>query len=136
MLRELSKDKEKMKEIIVYVIYGILTTVVSIGSFALLRYFFVNINESILNFISIIIAIIFAYVTNRKFVFKSKEKNIFKEGGLFFISRIFSTLFEILLFFILNELIKMDGLIAKAIVTFFVIIINYVLSKLIVFKSK
>ena len=58
-----------------------------------------------------------------------------KEASLFFMSRVFSMLFEIISFFILNELIKMDGLIAKFIVTFFVIIINYILSKMIVFKK-
>lgn len=136
MILDILKDKEKMKEIIVYGIFGVLTTIVSFGSFSILRYIFINTNESILNIISIILAIIFAYVTNRKFVFKSKEKNILKEAGLFFMSRAFSMIFEMVTFFILNELIKMDGLIAKAIVSFFVIIINYILSKIIVFRDK
>ena len=136
MLLDLLKDKEKMKEIIVYGIFGVLTTIVSFGSFAILRYIFLNTNESILNIISLILAIIFAYVTNRKFVFKSKEKNILKEAGLFLMSRAFSMIFEMVSFFILNELIKMDGLIAKAIVSVFVIIINYIMSKVIVFNNK
>ena len=136
MILDFLKNKEKMKEIIVYGIFGVLATIVSFGSFALLRYFFKDVNESILNVISIIIAMIFAYVTNRKFVFKSKEKNILKEASLFFMSRIFSMIFEIIAFFILNELIKMNGLIAKAVVTIFVIIINYFMSKLIVFHKK
>lgn len=133
---ELVKNKEKIKEIIVYGIFGVLTTIVSFGSFQILRTLFENINESILNTISIVISIIFAYFTNRKYVFKSKEKNILKELGLFFISRGFSALFEIGAFFILNELIKMDGLISKAIVSVFVIIMNYIMSKIVVFKKR
>lgn len=134
-LLNILKDKEKMKEIIVYGIFGVLTTIVSFGSFAILRYVFSDANESILNVISLIIAILFAYVTNRKFVFKSKEKNILKEASLFFMSRAFSAVFEIVTFFILNELVKIDGLIAKAIVSVIVIIINYIMSKIIVFKK-
>jgi len=129
-------NKEKMRELIVYGIFGVLTTIVSFGSFALLRYIFTNINESLLNIISLILAIIFAYVTNRKYVFKSKEKNILNEMIKFFSSRAFSAVFEIIAFFILNEILKIEGLIAKAIVSIFVIILNYILSKLFVFRSK
>lgn len=136
MLREIFEDKEKMREIFIYGIFGVLTTIVSFGSFAILRWIFPNVNESILNTISLVLAIIFAYFTNRKFVFKSKEKNILREASLFFMSRAFSTVFEMVSFFILNELFKVDGLIAKAIVSVFVIIINYIMSKMIVFKNK
>ena len=53
---DLLKDKEKMKELIVYGIFGVLTTIVSFGSFYVLRKIFENVNESILNAISIILA--------------------------------------------------------------------------------
>lgn len=135
-LLDILKDKEKLRELVVYGIFGVLTTIVSFGSFYILRKVFLNVNESILNTISIILAILFAYFTNRKFVFKSKEKNIFAEFAKFIGSRIASALFEIVSFWILNELVKMDGMLAKAIVSVFVVIINYVLSKIFVFKSK
>lgn len=133
---DILKDKEKIRELVVYGIFGVLTTIVSFGSFYILRKIFVNVNESILNAVSIVLAILFAYVTNRKFVFKSNEKNIFVEFAKFVGSRIASALFEIVSFWILNELLKMEGMLAKAIVSVFVIIINYVLSKIFVFKSK
>lgn len=133
---DLLKDKEKMKELIVYGIFGVLTTIVSFGSFYVLRKIFENVNESILNAISIILAILFAYATNRKYVFKSKEKNIFAEFLKFIGSRAVSAIFEMVSFFILNTILKIEGMISKAIVSVFVIIINYVLSKIFVFNRK
>ena len=79
-LLNILKDKEKLRELVVYGIFGVLTTIVSFGSFYILRKVFSNVSESILNTISIMLAILFAYLTNRKFVFKSKEKNIVGNG--------------------------------------------------------
>lgn len=132
----LLKNKEKIKQIFIYVFFGILTTLVSFGSFYILRKIFYNINESILNTVSIIASIIFAYFTNRKFVFKSKEKNIIKEFLKFLSSRSFSAILEVVLFFILNTLLFIEGLISKALISLFVIILNYITSKIIVFKNK
>ena len=73
-LLNILKDKEKLRELVVYGIFGVLTTIVSFGSFYILRKVFSNVSESILNTISIMLAILFAYLTNRKFVFKSKNK--------------------------------------------------------------
>lgn len=129
------KDKEKIMHLIVYGIFGVLTTIVSFGSFYLLRKIFINIDENILNTISIVIAIIFAYFTNRKFVFKSDEKNILKEFSKFVGSRAFSALFEIVMFFILNTLLKVEGMISKALISVIVIILNYITSKIFVFKG-
>ena len=129
-----NKNKEKTKHFLVYGFFGILTTIVSFGSFYILRKLYININENILNIISIIFAIIFAYFTNRKFVFKSKEKNILKEFLKFFGSRAFSTIFEIILFFIFNSVLIIDGMISKALISFVVIVLNYVTSKNFVFK--
>ncbi len=133
---DILKDKEKLKQLITYGIFGVLTTCVSLGSFYILKKLFSSINENILNTISIIISIIFAYFTNRKFVFKSKEKDVFKEFIKFCGSRAVSAIFEIVAFFVLNTLVKLDGMLAKAIVSFVVIILNYIMSKLFVFSNK
>lgn len=130
------KNKEKTKHFLIYGFFGVLTTVVSFGSFYILRKIYININENILNTISIIIAIIFAYFTNRKFVFKSKEKNIVKEFFKFLGSRAFSTIFEIVLFFIFNSILFIDGMTSKALISLVVIILNYITSKIFVFKNK
>lgn len=93
-------------------------------------------NESVLNIISIFLAIIFAYFTNRKYVFKSEEKNILKEFIMFFGSRAFSAIFEITAFFILNGIFKIEGMISKALISIIVIALNYIISKVFVFKDK
>lgn len=136
MILDILKDKEKMKHLITYGVFGVLTTIVSFGSFYILRKIFVNVDENILNTISIILAVIFAYLTNRKYVFKSKDKNIFKEFCKFAGSRAFSAVFEIILFFILNTLLKIEGMLSKALISIIVIILNYITSKVFVFKEK
>ena len=135
-LLDFLKDKEKLREIIVYGIFGVLTTLVSFVSLYILKKIFVNVDSNILNTISIIIAIIFAYFTNRKFVFKSKEKNMLKEFLKFAGGRAFSALFEVVMFFIFYTLLQINEMISKAIISVFVIILNYITSKVFVFKSK
>ena len=125
-----------MRELIFYLIFGVLTTAVSFFSFQLLLYQFPQVNENIINTISIIIAIIFAYVTNRIFVFRSTSKNILQESLKFFGSRAFSMGLEMLFFYILVSLLKLDATLSKLAVTVIVIIVNYFTSKLIVFKKK
>ena len=133
---DLLNNKEKLGEIFIYGIFGVLTTAISFGSFFALRKVFAFINENILNTISILIAIIFAYFTNRKFVFKSKEKNKIKEFFKFIGSRTFSAIFEIIFFFVLNSLCSIDGMTSKIFTSFIVIVLNYITSKLFVFKIK
>ena len=71
---------KKKKEIINYLIVGVLTTFISIGVYYILTITILDPNNEfelqIANVISWIIAIIFAYITNRKYVFESKNKNI------------------------------------------------------------
>ena len=123
-----------LKETINYLIVGVLTTIVSITSYYLLR---TIINDyKICTVLSWIIAVLFAYVTNRIFVFKSKEKRIFKEFISFIGSRIFSLLAELLCMFVMVQLINIPDRIAKIIVQVIIIILNYILSKLFVFKKK
>ena len=123
-----------LKETINYLIVGVLTTIVSITSYYLLR---TIINDyKICTVLSWIIAVLFAYVTNRIFVFKSKEKRIFKEFVSFIGSRIFSLIAELFCMFVMVQLINIPDRIAKIIVQVIIIILNYILSKLFVFKKK
>ena len=89
------------------------------------------------NIISFIISVLFAFVTNKIYVFKSKtkEKNIIsKELISFFSARIFSFVIENITLIILVKVIKIDDMFAKTIVQVIVIILNYILGKL-VFKD-
>ena len=129
----------KNEELWNYLIVGGLTTVVSLATYYLCVLTFLNPNNAfelqIANIISWIIAVAFAYVTNRVFVFKSKEKNIKKEATSFVASRITTLLLEMLTMFILVTLLTFNDKISKIIAQIIVIIGNYIISKLFVFKK-
>ena len=125
---------DKMKEIINYLIVGALTTLVSIVTYYIFRVFIDN--YLICTVISWIFAVSFAYVTNRIFVFHSKDKNILTEFTSFIFSRLLSLAAEVICMFLMVDIISMNDKIAKIIVQFIVIVLNYILSKIFVFKGK
>ena len=131
---------KNVKEVISYLIVGVLTTVVSfVTYFVLTRTFFDPDNAvklQIANIISWIAAVAFAYITNRIFVFESKNKNIFLEIVLFVAARLLSLAMDMGCMFIVVTLLKRSDLIGKLVSQVVVTIANYVLSKLIVFRHK
>ncbi len=130
----------KYEEIINYLIVGVLTTVVSLVVYYLCTATFLNpennIQLQIANIISWILSVIFAYITNRVFVFKSKEKDIIKEASSFVGSRILSLLLDMFIMFIIVSVFHLNDKIGKLVSQVIVIIANYILSKLFVFKKK
>lgn len=134
----MKKFYNKYQEIINYLIVGVLTTIVSLSTYYLLVIFLLNpekpLELQIANIISWISAVTFAYFTNRKYVFKSKNKKI-KEATSFVSSRIASLLLDMLLMFIFVTLLNINDKIAKLIVQVFITVTNYILSKLFVFKK-
>ncbi len=124
----------KLQEIVNYLFFGVCTTLVSIVSYFVLR--LVIDNYMICTVLSWILAVLFAYVTNRIYVFKSKEDNKLKEFVSFISSRILTLLLELDLMFVLVDIMSLSDRISKIGVQVIVIVANYVLSKLIVFKRK
>ena len=128
------------KEIINYLIVGVLTTIVSLVSYYLLVVTILNPNDAvqlqIANIVSWIFAVTFAYFTNRKYVFQSEEKNMSKEMVKFYLSRVGTLLIDMFLMFLLVTILNINDKISKIIVQFVVIIANYLLSKFLVFKKK
>lgn len=132
---------KKYQEIINYLIVGVLTTVVSIVTYFLFS-LVLDIENNILfilaNVLSWICAIIFAYITNKKFVFNtttSNKKEEVKVFSMFVSSRITTLLIELAFMFITVKVILINDKIAKVIAQFIVIVLNYILSKLFVFKK-
>lgn len=129
----------KYKEIINYLIFGVLTTLVSLVTYYLLVYTILNPNKpielQIANIISWITCVTFAYITNRKYVFNSKDKNIFKEIIKFYSSRLSTLFIDMLIMFIFVTKLNFNDKIIKIIVQIIIIILNYILSKLLVFKK-
>lgn len=123
----------KIKEILKYLIVGGLTTVVSIVSYYIVRLFIEN--YLVCTVISWIFAVAFAYITNRIFVFNSKRENIFKECTEFVFSRILSLVAEVAVMYLLVDFLNISDKISKIIVQVIIVILNYVFSKLFVFKE-
>ena len=128
----------KNKEIILYLIFGVLTTVVSLLTYYICTITFLNPNNAIeiqiANIISWITCVTFAFFTNRRYVFESKE-DIKKEGIKFYISRLSALLIDVVMIFIFVSLLKINDKIIKLVNQVIIIIFNYIASKLFVFKK-
>ena len=130
---------KKYREQITYLIFGGLTTLVSIAVSSLFYYVIFDKSHNILsNVISEFIAITFAYVTNKLFVFCSKTpnfKSFIKEMLSFYLFRVASTLLNIGAMYLLVDIWHLEFIVCKIIVTVVVIVLNYIFSKLFIFKK-
>lgn len=130
----------KYKEIIMYLIFGVLTTVISLIVYYALTYTILNPNNSvylqIANILSWVAGVLFAYFTNRKYVFESKNENKLKEFTSFVGARVTTLILDMLIMGVGVSLLHGNDKILKLISQVLVIVGNYVLSKLIVFKKK
>lgn len=134
MIKELIK---KYKEIIMYLIFGVLTTLVNIVSFYIMDK--CKINLYVNNTIAWILSVLFAYVTNKLFVFESKSlepKVLIKEGLSFFGFRLISYFMDMICIFLMVDIFKINKMISKIVGNVIVIIANYIFSKLFIFKKK
>lgn len=130
---------EKYRELIVYGIVGVLTTIVNWVASYLLKLFLndqVVWQNLVINAVAWIAAIAFAYPTNRKWVFASRNTNIIKEFTEFAGSRLATGVLETGLMGLLVNAMHIEFWIAKITVSVFVVVANYILSKLFIFKAK
>ena len=141
----------KYKELISYVFFGALTTVVSIGSFKIFDSLLGERNYLLTNIISWILAVIFAFFTNKLWVFESKTwkiNTVIKEAISFAAARLFSLGIEEFGLWLLVSVIGMKSLsfavfsfningnfIAKIIMQFVVVVLNYIFSKFLIFRK-
>ena len=131
---------KKYEEIINYVIVGVLTTIVSLLTYYICVFTILNPNNAIelqiANVISWIASVTFAYFTNRKYVFKSKNKNKLKEASKFYLSRLSTLIIDMLFMMLFVTIFLINDKLSKFLVQFIILILNYVFSKLFVFKNK
>ncbi len=126
---------KKHKETILYLFFGAFTTLVNIVSYL----FFTRVilfNFMVANALAWILAVLFAYVTNKFFVFESKRieiKFLFKEFLSFISFRLLSGVVEMLIMYIMIDLLFVNDFIVKVITNIIVIILNYLFSKMIIF---
>lgn len=140
MITEVKSLYGKYKEIINYLIVGVLTTVVSLGVYYGCVMTVLSpenpIELQIANVASWVAAVTFAYVTNRTFVFGSKRKNIWKEMTSFYCSRVSTLIMDMLIMFVAVSILSVNDKIAKIFVQVVVTVANYLLSKFFVFNKK
>lgn len=134
---------KKYEEIINYIIVGGLTTLVSLASKWILLFTVLDAASALELQIAVIIswicAVSFAYITNRIFVFKSNNKNILKEITSFFGARTLTLLLEMVIMWFFVTLLRMNSdtwvLIWTILSQFIILVLNYVFSKIFVFKK-
>ena len=128
----------RYEEIINYLIVGVLTTIVSLLVYYGLTLTIMDANNplelQITNILSWVIAVNFAYVTNRKYVFKKKNGS-FKELIKFYLSRLATLFIDMLIMYIFVSVLKYNDQIMKLISQVVITVTNYILSKFIVFKK-
>ena len=138
-MEKLKKIFKKLltKEVILYFVFGVLTTIVNIGVSYLLEGCF-KIDGAIASAVGIILAVLFAYFTNRKLVFNSKSntfKEKFREFWKFILGRAVTMILEeggVILF---HNIIGLPFQPVKLALTILVVILNFFISKFIVFKK-
>ncbi len=141
----------KYKELITYGVFGVATTLVNFVSFKLASVLLGEDLYLLSNIIAWVVSVIFAYITNKLWVFESKSLKpevVFKELVSFFAARGFSFIVEELGLFLLVDVARLSDyqltvlsfeisgtMIAKVLVAFVVVIMNYFFSKLFIFKK-
>ena len=130
---------KKYKELINYLIVGAATTVVSLVIYYVCVLTVFNpknaIELQIANIMSWIGAVIFAYITNRKIVFKSKNPNVPKEIIIFIGSRLLTLFMDMFLMFFLVTCMNVNDKMSKLLVQCIVMVANYLFSKILVFRK-
>lgn len=125
------------KEVLLYLFFGGLTTVISILTYALFTITF-QIDELIANIFSWIASVLFAFITNRIWVFESEVNTHFdflKQLFKFYSGRIATLLVEELILWVFITKLDFNGMVVKIMAQIIIVILNYIISKLFVFKK-
>ncbi len=137
-IKGIISDKKTLNEAIRYIVIGVLTTLINLVVFWFFRNVII-IDLFLASTIAWILAVLFAYFTNKGFVFNSKvsgTKEVLKTMALFFSARILSFLiFDLFGLWLFVDVFKMNELLAKILNNVFVIIFNFIASKWFIFKK-
>ncbi|WP_276937529.1 GtrA family protein [Faecalibaculum rodentium] len=127
--------KRNFKEVIAYLVFGVLTTVVNIIVYMIMADW-LHVHYLVSNAVAWFVSVLFAFLTNRKYVFRSKSAEKTKELARFFSSRLATLALDMAIMWLLVDVLTADNLTAKIIANVVVIIVNYILSKFLVFQSE
>ena len=122
-----------------YIICGAATTLVSLLIYYVCAEFFFDVNNAfqlqIINVISWVLSVLFAFITNKILVFKSKASP-FKEMMRFYLARIGTLLIDMFLMYLFVTVLLQNDMLAKCVVSVVVIILNYIFGKVLVFRKE
>ena len=138
MVKKLMQLVKAHWDVVSYLIFGVLTTVVNYAVYLPL-YNWANFSAALSNAIAWVAAVAFAFLTNKPFVFKSHDwsaKVVLPELTKFLGCRIGSGLAETAIIFVTVDLLSWNGNLWKLLTSVLVVILNYVASKLFVFNNK
>lgn len=124
--------------VISYLFFGVLTTVINIGVFAALQ-LLTSWNYQVETVIAWFLAVLFAYITNKLWVFSSHTvtlKAFFTEMGSFFFFRLLSLAIEMVIMWVGVSLLKQNAILVKVVDNIVVIVANYVFSKVFIFRKR
>lgn len=133
-MKELIK---KYKSIISYLFFGVCTTLVNIVVYYLCAHS-VGMTTVISTVIAWIASVLFAFITNKLYVFESKsfeKKLLLREGISFFGCRLATGILDLVIMYISVDLLDMQDLFMKILSNVLVIVLNYICSKLVIFKK-
>lgn len=137
MLRRLKNALRKYREIVTYMIFGGLTTVVNYAVYLVIFHLFCS-SATASNAVAWVVSVLFAFFTNKPFVFQSHDWSLRTTGAEFvkFIGcRVASGLLETGVLLVTVDIMHWDGTLMKLLVSVFVVLINYVGSKLLFHKK-
>ena len=127
----------KYYDILAYLVFGVLTTVVNYLVY-LPCYNLLGMSAAVSNVIAWVVAVAFAYVTNKPFVFRSHDwsaKTVIPELSKFVGSRIASGALETGIIFLTVDVLLWNGNVMKLVTSVIVVVLNYIASKLLVFRK-
>lgn len=125
---------EIRKELLNYMVYGVLTTLINILTYQILSV--AGVTTLTANGIAWILSVLFAYITNRKYVFDSHSENRIQECLKFYGSRISTGILDMAGMWLLVDILYFPGMVSKVGMNVIVIVLNYIFSKVFVFKDK
>lgn len=122
------------RKIISFAFWGILTTALNVGLYYLFRA--VNSSVQTATVLAWFLCVLFAYITNKRYVFKSRGQGIVKELLLFYGSRLFSGILDVLIMSLFVTVLHFNEIISKIADEIIISAFNFMFSFLVIFKSK
>lgn len=131
------KIYKQYKAIILYLFWGVMTTIVNIVSFYINAHI-LNCNTVVSTWIAWILSVLFAYITNKLWVFESKDfstKMVLKEILSFFSCRLLTGFLDVVIMYVFVDVLYYSDVVMKIVSNVLIVILNYIASKWFIFKK-